>query len=326
MKFKTLWVAALSGWIMGMVVNVSASEVLTRVHAVQPGASPTDAMSVLSTLDGRVYSIPGGETAAIALLEAAVRNQSPVRLELSADENTILEASLANPQDARLYQDDFTQAGEDTLEEKLLFPLPTGYNATITRSDAETERLFQSLTTRTRGTSQCYQRASYWARHLATHYGTRSMKVFLFMTEAYRTLAPPRGEPAHRWWFHVAPMIYQQMADGTVEERVLDRGWPRAIPHAPNLNDWTSVFIDTGKQCRVIDSYQSVLDMQADWRRNAAGVRRDARHLEHCMMRIVPMYYYQPNDLEALDIRGVQHTAWMQYSLRNHHCAVDFCM
>lgn len=325
---KKMGMATLAAGILGMSVAAQAAEVLTRVHAVQPGVSPREALSVLTTADGRIYSIPATERAAIARLQSAVHSGRPVHLALDAAEDSILTVSEATAQEARLYDDDYSaQAdGTDEFQAKHLFDLADHYNPTITNTDAETEQLFQSLTTRTRGTSQCYQRASYWAHHMWRRQGTRSMKIFMFMTEAYRTLAPPRGKPQHRWWFHVAPMVYQRLADGTVQERVLDRGWPRTITHPQTIADWTTVFIDTGKQCRIIDSYQAVLDMQAEWRRDPRAVRYHARNAEHCLIRIAPMYYYQPLDLEALDLRGVQRSTWTRYALDNHHCAVDFCM
>ena len=302
--------------------SVFSAELVTRIQAVQLGVETNSPANVLSTADGRVYA--ASEPSVVAILEAATESRRPVRLELDADENAILSARAVSEQEARLYQDDLSVA-QDQGVEKLLFPIPSDYSPTIYQSSAEVERLFDSLTTRTRGSSQCFQRANYWAHGLWNSYGTRSMKVFLFFTEAYRALKPPRGKPTHHWWFHVAPMVYQEMPNGEIEERVLDRGWPATITAPQNLKDWSDVFVDTLRRCRVISSYQAVLDGQAEWRRDSRRVQREAYSRDHCLLRIVPMYVYQPGDVESYDLEGAHPSSWSRYSLENHRCAVDFC-
>ncbi len=307
---------------LGMLVSTAqAGELVTRIYSVERAELDSGAYEVLSTVDGRVYSVSNSH--AVASLREAERTGFPVLLHLAADQDTILHVASLSAQDSRLYRDDFSTTEE--MQEKLLYPLPTTYRPTIHRSDEEVMRLFQAMTTRTRGGSQCYQRANYWARHLQHDFGTQSMKVFLFHTAAYRSMDPPPGEPRHRWWFHVAPMVYQQMPNGDIEERVLDRGWPRTIRGPLDTHAWSNVFIDTHKRCRVIDSYQAVLDDQAEWRRDRRRVRREAASRDHCLLRIVPMYYYQPLDVQALDLGGRNQGTWSGFSIRNDQCAVNFC-
>lgn len=301
-----------------------SAEVVTRIHAVQPALDGV--AQVLSTVDGRVYDVSAENAETRAFLEQARASGRPVRLELDAEEVSILSATAVSVQDARLYQDDLmAQPSASDEVEKLLFPLPTDYEPSIYTNLADIERLFHSMTTRTRGSSQCYQRASYWTYHLQQQFGTRSMKVFLFFTEAYRSMQPPRGKPAHRWWFHVAPMVYYQDPSGQITEMVLDRGWPATITRPQRMKEWSDVFVDTYRECRVIDSYAEVNAQQEEWRRDGNRVRREAYRREHCLLRIVPMYYYQPVDIEALDLQGVRQHSWSRYALGNHGCAVNFC-
>jgi hypothetical protein len=302
-----------------------SSQLVTRIHAVQPGAEGEMAQ-VLSTVDGRVYDLSAENAESRALLERARETGRPVRLIFDSEETTILSAQEVSEQDARLYQDDLMVADlASESQEKLLYPLPTDYEPSIYSDMGEISRLFHSMTTRTRGTSQCYQRASYWAHQLQQQFGTRSMKVFLFFTEAYRSLPPPRGKPAHRWWFHVAPMVYYRDSAGELTEMVIDRGWPNTITRPQRMKEWSDVFVDTYRECRVISSYAEVNAQQEEWRRDANRVRREAYRREHCLLRIVPMYYYQPVDVENLDLEGVRQTTWTRYALGNHGCAVNFC-
>ncbi len=321
----------LSNW--GLIVGVtaaatasmaSAADLVTRIHAVQPGLDGA-AAQVLATVDGRVYDLPAKDAEGRAFLEKAVLAGKPVRLELDATDETIVTVADVSTQEARLYEDDLHKSDNDAMNEKLLSPIPTDYQPTIFNTQAEIERLFRTMNTRTRGSSQCYQRASYWTYNMHRSSGTRSMKVFMFFTNAYRSMSPPRGMPAHRWWFHVSPMVYLQ--DGTqITERVLDGGWD-ATRRAPlTMKQWTDEFIDTHKECRVIESYAAVNADNDEWRRDGRRVRAEAYRRDHCLLRIVPMYYYQPADIENLDLEGQRQTTWSSYAVANHHCAVDFCM
>lgn len=121
--------------------------------------------------------------------------------------------------------------------------------------------------------SHCYRRA-----HVLSYQMTRmnitSEKVFVFFGKGL--------ELSHRWWYHVAPLVYYR-GEGVV----MDKGLFKA---AARLSDWLYSF-GQGKKCEEIFS----MDEYRNKIKNA-----------DCLYLITPMHYYSPASLESLDLENFE--------------------
>jgi hypothetical protein len=153
-------------------------------------------------------------------------------------------------------------------------PPMLGYEPTQLATMAETATLFDELEYVT-PKSQCYQRAMIWTYAMYNTHQIKSQKVFLFFTQRFIR------EYRYKWWFHVAPVV---IAEG--KEVVLD---PTFTKSPLVLGDWTNEFMLNKAPCAVANSYTQYENNQS---------------VEYCYTLMTPMYYYQPRDMEALDLRG----------------------
>ena len=166
------------------------------------------------------------------------------------------------------------------------------------------------------------------------------MKVFVFFSHVYRTLDPDEpdeyarlgyqvrrdGAPDHRWWFHVAPMVYLQ-EEGQAEptELVLDAGFPDTLDAPADLRHWTDRFVDSHKACPMISSIATWKADDDEYLRDTEAYERPSsmRRREHCWLRIVPMYIYEPHQIERLDLHREAKNEWFASDLRDTECAVE---
>mgnify|MGYP001584775013 CR=1 FL=1 len=318
-----------------MAASSQASEVLrTRIHAVQPGVNEQAPLQVLATQDGRVYDVASSDTALVESLRKAVSEQIVVDLHL-AEEVRVQEVTEVPSAELAQYSDELLEAQMAEVE-KLLFPIPDWYQPTILASRAKVDELFQSMNRRTANHSQCFQRANYWTFNMYLNQGVKAMKVFLFFSNAYRALDPDEpddyrhlgispardGAPDHRWWFHVAPVVYvQEEGEPSPTEFVLDPGF--SVIRSPLLmKDWTDVFVDTHKACPVIGNYSIRQADEDEWIRDRDVYKRRLYRREHCWVRIVPMYTYNPADVERADSTGVPIRSWSTFAMKDMEGAV----
>ena len=163
------------------------------------------------------------------------------------------------------------------------------YQGTNVSSESKAQEIFDQLngTDHKKGFlrkgAQCFQRAHYWAYEMTREQaGLHSYKIFLFYTQRYR------GTYREKWWFHVAPVILvnnvPMVMDYLFEE------------HPLPIKKWTDDFIDSKTPCKVM---HSLSDYNYD---THDAVNGDSSLM--CIIRIVPMYYYQPWDLDAFDQHG----------------------
>lgn len=151
------------------------------------------------------------------------------------------------------------------------------YAPTPLASLEQASQLFNGFNLKVWSRSQCYQRAHIWAYDLWTLYGIRSMKNFLFFTRRYIR------EFNYKWWFHVAPLVLVGDQQILMDPTFTDEPLP--------LRKWSDEFMQNHVNCPVVNSYSDYEDHQ---------------EAEYCYIQQVPMYYYQPLDVEALDKNGVQ--------------------
>lgn len=171
-----------------------------------------------------------------------------------------------------------------------LFKAPTQtVNQSFTPTDYGTyenaQAQFKRLTLNMRSRSQCYQRAHAWAYEMWKESGAYTQKTFMFFTRKFIR------EYNYGWWFHVTPHI---LVNGT--EFTLDR----TFTDGPlTMQVWTSEFMPKDVTCPVVEKY-------SDYKNNQES--------QLCYHIKVPMYYYQPLQVEELE-KGKFVTDWVASEL-----------
>jgi hypothetical protein len=102
------------------------------------------------------------------------------------------------------------------------------------------------------------------------------MKVFMFFTAKYIR------DYHYRWWFHVSPFSYVE-DKGIVRESILDFRFMQG-PVSPK--EWSDQFIGPKSECPTVKKYSDYSDHQYE---------------HYCYFMKVPMYFWQPRHLEALE-------------------------
>lgn len=187
---------------------------------------------------------------------------------------------------------------EESFRFESLSSLPE-YSPTRFSSKEDINHLFESFREKMKQDSQCYQRAHTWAYEAYNAYNVKSMKVFIFFTDRYIR------EYHYKWWFHVAPFTYLQN-----EEFVLDR----TFADTPlKTQEWTNIFMEGNWICPSVARYSDYREHQQD---------------QYCFLRKVPMYYFQPLNVEAMDKDvGVDHFIdWeVKLALKARKCGLFGC-
>lgn len=270
----------------------------TRISHISPPNPQNPDFEVLAEADGAAYLLPTTEPALLRSLRQKMGEGKTVTLVLDEERIIAVEAvselATADAQVERPRLASLREAHSD------------GYEPTLLPTLEEAQRHFRSARS-LKHKSQCFERAHVWAREMEQEFGTRSMKVFMFFTSAFRNRYQRQtfwGLRPYKWWFHVAPFVYTGSVD-SLQETVLD---PEFLDQAVALEDWTFEFI--GK-------------VRHDTRRPNPS-RDQARCLEashyneywrapttpyYCVLRKVPMYDFQPLDVEARDCNPLRENA-----------------
>jgi hypothetical protein len=139
--------------------------------------------------------------------------------------------------------------------------------------------------------SQCFNRAHVWSHEWYKNHGILSNKTWLFFTRKYIR------KYAFDWWFHVAPSILVS-EDGMVREKIMDRKYGRG---PQNLNHWTDIFVRNNANCPVVQKYSDYANYpETGW----------------CYTMRTSMFYYQPVDIEWLELWELQKSNWHEEELR----------
>lgn len=139
----------------------------------------------------------------------------------------------------------------------------------------------------------CFNRAQYWSRtqqYIEERQGIENSgtdKVFIFFSRAYTS------KYNHKWWYHVAPVIYQGNKNNPI---VFDSTF---IDRPVTLNQWLGSFDQhTDGQCEKINSIEEY------YRKS---------HEPICMYIVVSGFNYIPSDLS----RGRNLRNWRCSDFRN---------
>ncbi len=140
----------------------------------------------------------------------------------------------------------------------------------------QAEKVFHSMNPNYRRRSQCFNRAHVWTYETFTSKQIRLMKVFMFFTARYIR------DYHYGWWFHVSPFSYVN-DNGTVRESILDFRFMQG-PASPR--EWSDHFIEPKSECPTVKKYSDYSNHQYE---------------HYCYFMKVPMYFWQPRHLEALE-------------------------
>lgn len=139
--------------------------------------------------------------------------------------------------------------------------------------------------------SQCFNRAHIWSFEWDNKYQIQTSKVWLFFTRKY--IRRYRFE----WWFHVAPTVLVKTPEG-VKERVMDIKY---LKGPATIKQWTDVFIRDRSDCPIISKYSDY-----------------SHHPESslCYVQRSSPFYYQPVDLEKLELSGEEKNEWLSTDVK----------
>ena len=244
-------------------------------------ARDDQSLEVYASKDNRVLTIPADRRDQIASALEAHKNGCEVTIAIEG--TSLVKNLIAEP----CQKAEVKVAGAPALEriKKAIESgeLPTGYTSSGYRpinvsSSAEADRYFRLAypyqASKYDVNDNCFNRAHFWARSIqidelweGRNGGTD--KVFIFFTPAYRKAYN------HKWWYHVAPMIY---VNGN--PTVLD---PTFMSSATSLSGWLSSFDHhLGGRCKQIGSI-------AEFKRRSNEVA--------CFYAKGNMYTYVPDDV-----------------------------
>lgn len=211
------------------------------------------------------------------------KKQLITQLETASAQRTLLKVNLHTKQIMAIFQtpSHTTQLQKGFLED----PLP--YTPTVVRNEDALKNLFQFARRTSKPETQCFNRAHVWAYEWRLNHNLYSSKAWLFFTRKFIR------KYKFDWWFHVAPMVAMKKEDGVVE-RILDMKYARG---PLRLKQWTDIFIRDNADCPVVTRYSEYADFPEEG---------------SCFILKSPMYYYQPIDLEDLELTGIQKTKWIR--------------
>jgi hypothetical protein len=316
---------------------IQAFEVDTKIQDLIIPHGPNSDYKILSKEDGRIYWMNQTNPELIGKILKAKEEKLNVTLELDNEENiqdiTLLEtaaptvyASLDSKNEAfsnKLNGFNFTPTDVVENDVKILFDS------------------LNSRTGNFWGKSECFNRALIWSHDMSIlrnmnpkvvdknpsaqikynelrsrYTAINSMKAFIFFSKRYIDLCDDRK--GCKWWFHVAPYVHS--GD---KELVLDKEFMKT---PQELQAWATSWSFVGKfeektgiditNCPIIGKYQEYEKEDAEFTNYSAVlnerlndedlareqmIRESRGYSKFCMIRKVPMYYYDPHSVEYFD-------------------------
>lgn len=250
--------------------QVVAKEIVTSIHDIDHSATE-EALVFLS--NGQVLKIHNFEKSLIEKVTSNLFKKMVVKIQYS-DDRYIENIEILSKR-ADLKNKNFS------LQAKFQ---ETQYRPSIL-SNLDEARSFFYDARQNHKESQCYNRAHTWTYDWRVKRNLYSSKVWLFFTKRYIR------RYKFEWWFHVAPMVHVIIGN-EVKERMMDIKYARG---PIKLKTWTDIFIRDGADCPVIEKYSD----QADHPESG-----------YCFLMKSSMYYYQPVDLEQLELTGIEKNVW----------------
>ena len=165
------------------------------------------------------------------------------------------------------------------------------YRPSIIKNFDEATRHFNESKNNAKPESQCFNRSHVWTYDWRINNNLYSSKAWIFFTRKYIR------KYKFEWWFHVAPMVHVAF-DNTVKERIMDIKYSKG---PLNLKEWSDIFMRDNTNCPVVVNYSDYTDFQES---------------SSCFVMKSSMYYYQPLDLEELEMTTTPKTKWIQQEVQ----------
>lgn len=254
------------------------TEISTQIHEIDPGNGNEDTLVFLTS--GDVVKIKSHEKSLMLELKDVFRKNAWVKILYNSSREIIDAEEISHP--LKSYPT------MSFIEEVPMMDLP--YIPTVLKSMDEARSFFYDVRTNPKE-SQCYNRAHAWSYDWRVKRNLYSSKVWLFFTKKFIR------KYKFEWWFHVAPMVHVNV-DGEVKERVMDIKYAKG---PIKLKSWTDIFMRDNSSCPVVEKYSD----HANFPENGS-----------CFVMKSSMYYYQPVDLEFLEIKGTEKTKWVEAEVK----------
>lgn len=227
---------------------------------------------------GQVVTYPNGKKSDFDLLEIGVLHNKWFLITINNKKEIVTFKEVASPPTF------------DNSEFHFLNPTP--FIPSILKDMTEARNVFSEARSDSREESQCFNRAHIWSYEWRIQRKIYSSKAWLFFTRKFIR------KYKFEWWFHVAPMVHV-VHEGQVKERVMD------IKYAKGplmLKQWTDIFMRDNAHCPVVDKYSD----QANFPESGS-----------CFVMKSSMYYYQPIDLELLEMKGSTRSMWIEPEVKH---------
>lgn len=275
-------------------VITHAELIQDRIAKVLPGNSAGKESLILLAETGRVLRTKNLGTTQVL----AEKTQNSEGITFVVENGDILSYAI----DKSTQGDPVLEAyHDDTLPSFSPATIPTdirytdkSYAPTNFKNLSDVQKLMSQLKDNLKSRSECYQRAHLWSIEMYQMAQVKSQKVFLFFSEKYMR------EYRFHWWFHVAPFVLVNS-----QERVVD---PRFFSAPMDTYSWSSNFLKNHPVCKVISHYRDYENHQQD---------------EYCFFRKLPMYYFEPTEIENRDVSNVVISQWIDSQVSSAYHALD---
>jgi hypothetical protein len=187
------------------------------------------------------------------------------------------------------------------------------YQVTQLKTMGQAQALENSLTTETRNSSICANRAHYWSYELSKFKNIQTGKVFIHFT------ALGEANENKEWAYHVAPYV---VVNG--EEMVLDPVFAEFKKRPVKMENWTNHF-GKSKNCVVLDPLNNPEHLKLE--KNNVGAdfitpldektgsaRQYPSTLGICYIRKVPMYFQWPSEVYGSDLYRTGDSQYSQFN------------
>lgn len=256
------------------------TEIKTQIHDIDMGGPGDEPLIYLTT--GQVVSFPSAEISQMTVLKEAITSRKWFLIKINSQrEITSYEMTLPEMQTSF--------SPKSSFKNKMM---TEEFSPSILKNLDAARSFFYDARTDANKDSQCYNRAHVWSYEWRTKRNLYSSKAWVFFTR--RFIRKYKFE----WWFHVAPMVHV-VIDHKVKERVMDIKYARG---PLSLKQWTNIFMRDNADCPVVDKYTD----QANFPESGS-----------CFLMKSSMYYYQPVDLEQLEITGIPKTMWLEGEVKH---------
>lgn len=251
----------------------------TRIYSVDRGLSTEPAIVLLE--DGTVAKLSKKNPSLLGELESSKIMGHWLRIELSREREIVA---------VGMGEDKSFNVDQGSVEDK-----ESAYTPTVIPNPDLALKIYKDMNRKYNQESQCYNRAHVWSWEMYQKYRVRSNKTFVFFTPKYIR------RYNFEWWFHVAPSVLVQEG-ASIVQRVMDY---RYTKKPLTTKEWTDVFMHNNADCPLIEKYTDY------------EYTRSNSDAPWCMVLQVPMYYYQPLDLEALAKKGKIRQFWEEWEVGN---------